>query len=82
MKIIVYNLCRRINRGTKTAPIYEEILHEVKLPWSEANESIAQTEARNGEYTIEDDDIAETPMDEAVSWDDLAEALREGVNEV
>ena len=49
MKIIKYNLFSGEN------------LFPVEMPWSEANEEIAQKEAHNGEYTIVDDGIEETP---------------------
>lgn len=55
MKIIKYQLCTEINRGTKEQPNIEQVFSEVSLGWSEANEKIAKSEAYNGEYTIEDD---------------------------
>lgn len=54
MKIIKYNLCTKVNRGTKENPQIEEILSPVTMPWSEANEEIAKREAY-GEPIIEDD---------------------------
>lgn len=55
MKIIKYQLCTEINRGTEEQPNIEQVFSGVSLGWSEANEGIAKSEAYNGEYTIEDD---------------------------
>ena len=55
MKIIKYQLCTEINRGTEEQPNIEQVISGVSLGWSEANEEIAKAEAYNGEYTIEDD---------------------------
>lgn len=55
MKIIKYNLCTKVNHGTKEEPKIEEILSTVTMGWNETNEEIAKREAYNGEYTIEDD---------------------------
>ena len=55
MKIIKYQLCTEINRGTEEQPNIEQVFSEVSLGWSEANENIAKNEAYNGKYTIEDD---------------------------
>lgn len=55
MKIIKYQLCTEVNRGTEQEPEIEQIFTAVSLGWSEANEEIAKAEAYNGEYTIEDD---------------------------
>ena len=33
---------------------------EVEMGWNEANEALAQREADNGEYTVEDDGVEET----------------------
>lgn len=55
MKIIKYNLCTRINKGTEEAPEWEDVLSTVEMGWNEASETIAKREAYNGEYTIEDD---------------------------
>lgn len=55
MKIIKYQLCTEINRGTEERPNIEQVFSGVSLGWSEANEEIAKAEAYNGEYTIEDD---------------------------
>lgn len=55
MKIIKYQLCTEVNRGTEQEPEIEQVFSAVTLGWSEANEKIAKAEAHNGEYTIEDD---------------------------
>ena len=55
MKVIKYQLCTEINRGTKEQPKIEQVFSGVSIGWSEANEEIAKAEAYNGEYTIEDD---------------------------
>ena len=55
MKIIKYQLCTEVNRGTEEHPNIEQVFYEVSLGWSEGNEKIAKAEAYNGEYTIEDD---------------------------
>lgn len=55
MKIIKYQLCTEVNRGTEDEPQIEQVLSAVTLGWSTANETIAKSEAYNGEHTIEDD---------------------------
>ena len=55
MKIIKYQLCTEINRGTEEQPNIEQVFSGVSIGWSESNEEIAKREAYNGEYTIEDD---------------------------
>ena len=55
MKVIKYQLCTEVNHGTEDEPKIEQVFSAVTLGWSEANEKIAQAEAHNGEYTIEDD---------------------------
>lgn len=55
MKIIKYQLCTEINRGTREQPNIEQVFSGVTSRWSEGNEKIAKAEAYNGEYTIEDD---------------------------
>lgn len=55
MKIIKYQLCTEVNRGTEEKPSIKQIFSAVSLGWSEANEELAKAEAYNGEYTIEDD---------------------------
>lgn len=55
MKVIKYQLCTEVNRGTEQEPEIEQIFTAVSLGWSEANEKIAKREAYNGEYEIIDD---------------------------
>ena len=55
MKVIKYQLCTEINRGTEDEPKIEQVVYAATMRWSEANEEIAKREAYNGEYTIEDD---------------------------
>lgn len=55
MKIIKYQLCTEINRGTEEQPNIEQVFSGVTSEWNEGNEKIAKAEAYNGEYTIEDD---------------------------
>lgn len=63
MKILKYNLCTRVNRGSEENPTWEELLSAVELSWSKANEEIAKKEAYNGEYTIEEDGTISVPTD-------------------
>ena len=53
MRVIKYNLCTRVNRGTEDNPVWENVLTPVEMDWNETNEEIAKREAYNGEYTIE-----------------------------
>lgn len=56
MKIIKYKfLSCEVNNGTEDEPKIEQIFIDKSMPWNEANEEIANREAYNGEYTIEDD---------------------------
>lgn len=55
MKIIKYQLCTEVNRGTEDEPNIEQVFSAVTLGWSEDNEKIAKAEAYNGDYTIKDD---------------------------
>ena len=59
MKIIKYQLCTKVNRGTEDKPNIEQVFSAVTLGWSENNEKIAKAEAYKGEYTIEDDGAPE-----------------------
>jgi hypothetical protein len=72
MKILKYNLCTCVNRGTEEEPKIEEILTPVTMGWNEVNEAIAQKEAYNGEYTIEDDG---KPEPDTSTTDDVLNAL-------
>lgn len=55
MKKLKYQLCTEINRGTEDDPQIEQMLSDVTLDWSAANEELAKLEAYNGEYEIIDD---------------------------
>ena len=55
MKVLKYYLCSRINTGSEEAPQWEELLSQVTLDWSEANEVIARAEAHLGTYSVEED---------------------------
>ena len=85
MKIIKYNLCTKINRGTPDKPVWEEILSAVEMGWNEANEEIAKAEAYNGEYTIEDDGVEEvaepTPEERIAELEEALALLLSGVTE-
>lgn len=59
MKIIKYQLCTKVNRGTEDRPDIQQVFSTVTLGWSAANEAIVKAEAYNGEYTIEDDGESE-----------------------
>lgn len=57
MKWIKYQIvCNTINTGTEDEPLYENILLTKKVGYNDANLAIAQKEAYNGEYTIEEDE--------------------------
>ena len=60
MKVISYQYCNRVNRGTEEKPMWEDILFEKKIICSadmlEANEEIAKREAHNGKYTIAEEE--------------------------
>ena len=83
MKIIKYRfVSAEINIGTEENPKIEQVFLEKAIHYTEANEEIAKAEAYNGEYTIEEVEVPVTPADEDVSWDAMAEAIAEGVNDV
>lgn len=83
MKIIKYQLATEINYGTPEEPDIETVLSGVTMPYTEANYAIAQAEAYQGQITAEDDGKPEPePKSEYVTYAELAEAIREGVNEV
>ena len=54
MKIIKYDYCKKVNVGTDESPVFTEKRSIVQLPYSEANIALAEKEAKNGEYTIEE----------------------------
>lgn len=67
MKILKYNMCAKVNRGTQEQPQWEEILSPVTMGWNETNEEIAKREAYNGEYTIEDDGVEDDGVEDVLS---------------
>lgn len=69
-KVIHYNLCTKVNRGTEENPRIEEILSPVELGWNALNEELAKMEAYHGKYTIEDDG-----QPEPETTDDVLNAL-------
>ena len=65
-KVIKYTLCTVVNYNSEKPTtvedtqhrhecVAEEVFTSIILPWSEDNEKLAQKEAHNGVYTIEDD---------------------------
>lgn len=57
MKWIKYQIVQStINTGTESDPVFEDIIVTKKVGYSESNLAIAETEAYNGEYTIEEDE--------------------------
>lgn len=84
-KVIQYQfLSCEINRGTEENPYMEQVFLDKKMPYSEANEEIAQKEAHNSEYTIEDDGQPEpeVPETDTAVWAELDAAYQEGVDSV
>ena len=55
MKWIKYKLRAEVNQGTEEEPQIEEVFTEKAVSYCETNLAIAEKEAWNGEYTIEDD---------------------------
>ena len=83
MQIITYRLATEINRGTPEEPDIEISLADVSVPYTEANYQLALSEAYQGEVTIEDDGQPEPePAPEYATYEELAAAIREGVNSV
>ena len=83
MKIITYRLATEINRGTPEEPDIEISIATVSMPYTDTNYQLALQEAYQGEVTIEDDGQPEPePAPEYVTYEELAAAIREGVNQV
>lgn len=83
MKIIKYQLATEINHGTPEEPDIETVLSGVTMPYTDANYSIAKAEAYQGEITVENDGQPEPePEPEYVTYEEMAAAIREGVNAV
>ena len=74
MKILKYKLATEINHGTPEKPDIETVLSGVTMPYTDANYSIAQAEAYQGEITVEDDGQPEPePGAEDITLDMLAD---------
>jgi hypothetical protein len=86
MKMIYYKVFSIVNAGTAENSMPAEAIVEKHIPYTEANEAIAQKEAYNGEYTVEDDgqpNPEPTPSgDDSAVWDELDAAYQEGVDSV
>lgn len=83
MKIIKYQLATEVNHGTPEEPDIETVLSGVTMPYTNANYATAQAEAYQGQITVKDDGRPEPkPEPEYVTYEELAEAIREGVNAV
>lgn len=68
-----------LNENGEEVP--KDFIGTAKLSYSEENKKKAKSRAYNGEYTIKDDGQPES-IDENITWDAMAEAIREGVNEI
>lgn len=55
MKILKYKIMTEFDIGTEAEPNVQQILSDVSLGWSAENEAVAQREAYQGKYTVEDD---------------------------
>ena len=86
MKVIKYHLCTRVNHGTEEEPNIVQTFNACEIQCSdeafEANYAIALKEAYNGEVAVEEVPEPETPEADDMDWDAMAEAIKEGVNEV
>jgi hypothetical protein len=89
MKIIKYQHMTEVNHGTEEEPNIVKSFHDCDIrcadEYFEANYAIAQSEAYNGEVTVEEVEDPETPVpsggDSSV-WDELDAAYQEGVDSV
>lgn len=72
MKVLKYRLATEINFSTEDEPQIEQVFSNVEMGWNEANEEIAKAEAYNGEYTIEDDGVAD---DDTPTMEDRMDAV-------
>ena len=86
MKIIKYQLMTEVNLGTEEEPNIVQTFNSCEIHCTDSNfESnlvIAEAEAYNGEYTVEEVPDPEVPASDDVSWDAMASAITEGVNDV
>lgn len=85
MLIIKYKfLACEANWGTEENPDIHQVFLDKSMPWSEANEAIAKTEAHNGEYTIEEDEqivMPQSPEERIAELEEALEMLLSGVTE-
>lgn len=91
MKKISYKYCVKVNYGKEETPNYVDTFVDKTLNCYTDEEyekslPIAQLEAYNGEYTIEevaDPEPEPTPSgDDSAVWDELDAAYQEGVDSV
>lgn len=83
MKRINYRIMSEINLGTEDEPDIRQNIRGKSLPYTDTNYQLALSEAYQGEVTIEDDGQPEPePAPEYVTYEELAAAIREGVNSV
>ena len=83
MKRINYRIMSEINLGTEDEPDIRQNIRGKSLPYTDTNYQLALSEAYQGEVTIEDDGQPEPePAPEYVTYEELAAAIREGVNQV
>ena len=76
MKRILYKfISAEINHGTEEEPNIEIVLLDKSLPCIDGAIELAQREAYNGEYTIEDDGEPEPPPTTEQRVSDLEEQL-------
>lgn len=87
-KVIKYKfLSCEVNHGTEEKPDIEQIILNAEIKCKtqaeyDANYPIAEKEAYNGEI-IEDGEFDPiTPESDTATWDELAAAIAEGVNDV
>ena len=59
MKWIRYYINTPVNTGTDSEPVYVDNLSKKSVWYTEDNIALAEEEAYNGEYTIDDDGIEE-----------------------
>ena len=85
MKWIDYKIAVTANYGTEEKPKEVTVFYGKRFPYSEENLEIAQCEAYNGEYTIEDDGVAETieptPEERITELEEALNMLLNGVTE-
>ena len=86
MKKISYQYCVKANNGTEENPNWVDTFQDKILSCYTEEEyekavQIAQQEACNGEYTVEEVKEPEAPSEPSV-WDELDAAYREGVDSI